>query len=379
MVERFRALPRLAQIGALLGVVAMCGCCAVVGLALVWPGGEGTPTRAAGRVATLRPTFTAVGAGEVGEPSPTQTAVPVTDPVAPTLTGDSEPTATPVPTDMPLPTDTPTPQSRVLYFCGIDRCRDSGEYGQLVFPTGINVWNNPDPDRGGVKRKANHHEQATVIQERRVGELPGGLWFELTDGGWTNDLWLTEVPCTEENLDEFSLLCWGGTFPTVTPAPDTAALPVTIHGVTDYKDSIGALHLVGEIRNQSDQNLHFVEVIATFYDASNQVTGGLAYFLTVPSNQGLQGLIVSMGFFMLIGVIVAHFARIRTWKAGLLFSVLGGVVWYLIILNTGLTGLAAIEAMDVVRLFTYAGFMITGAVIFSIFWTMTSGMEGTGN
>jgi hypothetical protein len=36
-------------------------------------------------------------------------------------------------------------------------------------------------------------------------------------------------------------------------------------------DSIDALHLVGEVRNQSDQNLIFVEIMATFYDASSQV------------------------------------------------------------------------------------------------------------
>ena len=111
------------------------------------------------------------------------------------------------------------------------------------------------------------------------------------------------------------------------------------------------------------------------YDTNNQVTGGLAYFLTVPSNQGLQGLIVSVGFFFLIGVIAAHFAKIKTWKTSLVCSILGGVLWYLVVLGTGLTGLATIETMDVIRLFTYAGFMVAGAVIFSVFWTMTSGMD----
>lgn len=111
------------------------------------------------------------------------------------------------------------------------------------------------------------------------------------------------------------------------------------------------------------------------FNADGQATGGLAYFLTVPSNQGLQGLIVSIGFFFLIGVIFAHFTKIKTWKASLVCSILGGLLWYLIVLGTGITGLATITAMDVTRLFTYAGFMIAGAVTFSIFWTMTSGMD----
>ena len=54
---------------------------------------------------------------------------------------------------------------------------------------------------------ADHGDRAVVIQERRVHDGAGGLWFELEQGGWTNDFWLTEVPCNENNLDEFAQEC----------------------------------------------------------------------------------------------------------------------------------------------------------------------------
>lgn len=106
----------------------------------------------------------------------------------------------------PVPTSQTAPiGERVMYFCGFDRCKGSGSYGELIFETGINVWNNPDPDRGGVHHQANHQDRATVIGEKRVSEGSGGLWYQLEGGGWTNDLWLTEEPCTENNLAEYTL------------------------------------------------------------------------------------------------------------------------------------------------------------------------------
>ena len=94
--------------------------------------------------------------------------------------------------------------SETMYFCGIDRCRDSGDYGKLVFSTGINVWRGPDPSRGGVRHTAKHHDEVMIIDKRRVSSGPGGLWYELKGGGWVNDLWLTTAPCTRDNLAEFS-------------------------------------------------------------------------------------------------------------------------------------------------------------------------------
>jgi polar amino acid transport system substrate-binding protein len=108
MVERLKALPRVVQIGVVLAVLAMCGCCVVVGLALVWPTADVTPTRAAGAVATLRPTFTPTAAA-TPEPSPTQTPLPPTMAPPPTKDTHLQPTETPIPaTDTPVPTPTDT-------------------------------------------------------------------------------------------------------------------------------------------------------------------------------------------------------------------------------------------------------------------------------
>lgn len=100
-------------------------------------------------------------------------------------------------------TDT-TLSGTTMYFCGYDRCRDSGEYRQLIFNTGINVWNGPEPDRGGVHHRASHGDKAIVINEKRIDPGPGGLWYELSGGGWTNDLWLTDEVCTATNLGDHS-------------------------------------------------------------------------------------------------------------------------------------------------------------------------------
>jgi len=99
----------------------------------------------------------------------------------------------------------PAPVGRTMYFCGLDRCRNSGEYGKLVFSTGINVWNNPDPNRGGVHHQASHGQKVTVIKEQLVNSGSGGLWYKLEGGGWTNDLWLTDKLCTKDSLNELSL------------------------------------------------------------------------------------------------------------------------------------------------------------------------------
>lgn len=105
------------------------------------------------------------------------------------------------------------PAGITMYFCGYDRCRDSGEYGQLIYPSGINVWNNPDPDRGGVHHTATSGDKVTVVEEKRVSDGPGGLWYRLQGGGWTNDLWLTDEVCSDGNIASFSYTdCMAGTY-----------------------------------------------------------------------------------------------------------------------------------------------------------------------
>ena len=94
-------------------------------------------------------------------------------------------------------------QEKVMYFCGIDRSRDSDAYGELLFSTGINVWEKAGDNRGSVVRQARHLERVVVIEERRVFDGPGGLHYRLEGGGWTSDLWLTDEKCTATNLAQF--------------------------------------------------------------------------------------------------------------------------------------------------------------------------------
>ena len=42
---------------------------------------------------------------------------------------------------------------------------------------------------------------------------------------------------------------------------------------SSYYDSIGTMHIVGEVMNQSPVTARFVEIIATFYNSNNQVIG----------------------------------------------------------------------------------------------------------
>jgi hypothetical protein len=129
----------------------------------------------------------------------------------------------------------------VLYICGYDRCKDSGEYGTLILETGINVWNNPDPDRGGVHHQLAHQDQLVIVQTQQVHDGPGGLWFELEGGGWINDLWLTQELCTEENLPQHALDgCLGGPTSTSQPTQPPPAPTQEIEGLVRE-----GTHLVG--------------------------------------------------------------------------------------------------------------------------------------
>lgn len=49
--------------------------------------------------------------------------------------------------------------------------------------------------------------------------------------------------------------------------------PVKILSSNDYIDSIGYMHVVGEVENNTPANIQFVKVTGTFYDSNNQVVG----------------------------------------------------------------------------------------------------------
>lgn len=62
--------------------------------------------------------------------------------------------------------------------------------------------------------------------------------------------------------------------PTDTPPPVPAEPEsVLFQGVTDYVASTGSHYVVGEVVNTTGDNLRFVEVLASFYDADGQLVG----------------------------------------------------------------------------------------------------------
>lgn len=94
-----------------------------------------------------------------------------------------------------------TPQT-IRYVCGYSRCTGALDYGQKLFDTGINTWNAPDPNRGGVHHQVSHGDRLIISDVTYVGDR---TWYEIEGGGWLSDLWLTKQPCTQDNLEEYSL------------------------------------------------------------------------------------------------------------------------------------------------------------------------------
>ena len=154
------------------------------------------------------------------------------------------------------------PEGRVMYFCGYDRCRDSGAYGELLYATGINVWNNPEPNRGGVHHRANHHDQVTVVEEKRVAPGPGGLWYRLAQRGWTNDLWLTQGRCTTENLERYSFAdCLAGDY-------SATSTPV---GTKPNAYMRCRLHIKRELANPSSAVFPHISTVTAFQSGDTWV------------------------------------------------------------------------------------------------------------
>ncbi|MBN2102074.1 MAG: preprotein translocase subunit SecY [Candidatus Aenigmarchaeota archaeon] len=118
------------------------------------------------------------------------------------------------------------------------------------------------------------------------------------------------------------------------------------------------------------------EWLGTF-DANGNITGGIVYFLFPPTSQAVAGYMVMIGAFALAGAVLAYFLKKKNlgWKLSLGFGVLGGVAWYALMMSMNLSSFAYIPLMDIARIFTYSIIMIAGAMIFSIFWVQTSGMD----
>ncbi|MEM7815726.1 MAG: preprotein translocase subunit SecY [Candidatus Aenigmatarchaeota archaeon] len=111
------------------------------------------------------------------------------------------------------------------------------------------------------------------------------------------------------------------------------------------------------------------------FDSQGQVTGGILFYLTVPNSQALAGYMIFMGTFALIGVIIAYFSKKKPIPITFTFGILGIFVWYAFATSFGLSGLVNVPLSDLTRMFTYLLFLVTGAIIFSVFWVTTAGMD----
>jgi preprotein translocase subunit SecY len=112
------------------------------------------------------------------------------------------------------------------------------------------------------------------------------------------------------------------------------------------------------------------------FDADGNPIGGLIYFLIPPRTTAIAGIMISIGLFALMGALFVYFTkRSGGLKVVLLSGILGAIAWYLGVTSLGLTALATIGLTDVARLVTYSLFMVGGAIMFSVFWVNTAGMD----
>lgn len=111
------------------------------------------------------------------------------------------------------------------------------------------------------------------------------------------------------------------------------------------------------------------------FDSQGSVSGGLLLFLTPPSSEALSGYMISIGAFALLGILLAYFAKKRPLAITALFAALGGMAWFAFAASTGLSSLMAVPWIDFARMLTYLLFLVAGAVVFSVFWVATAGMD----
>ena len=116
------------------------------------------------------------------------------------------------------------------------------------------------------------------------------------------------------------------------------------------------------------------------FDSQNNPASGLVYLLSPPSigtpaGQSMAVLLITIGIFALIGAALAYLTKKTGWKLVLGFAAIGGIIELSLVYGLGITLFSSIEMIDILRFGTYAAFMIIGAVIFSIFWVATAGMD----
>lgn len=120
-------------------------------------------------------------------------------------------------------------------------------------------------------------------------------------------------------------------------------------------------------------------ILGTF-DSQGAATGGLVYLLSPPgigtaAGMSMSILLITMGVFALLGAVFAYFTKKTGWKLVIGFAIIGGFVEMALVSSLGITAFSSIAMIDIARFGMYALFMTVGAIIFSIFWVTTAGMD----
>ncbi len=109
------------------------------------------------------------------------------------------------------------------------------------------------------------------------------------------------------------------------------------------------------------------------YDQSGQPISGLMYYLIHPSSPSLLLITVLAGIVALGFSLIAY----KYWKKyALRMAVVGGLIGIVLgILATIALNFPLVGSLDILRSIIYMIMMVIGAVIFSVFWVSTSGMD----
>jgi preprotein translocase subunit SecY len=117
-----------------------------------------------------------------------------------------------------------------------------------------------------------------------------------------------------------------------------------------------------------------ITLFGTFNSQGSPNPGGLMYYLSMPSNEvGIMVVTVLGSIFALLFVFLAlRVIKKNAFRMCLLGAVVGILIGYLAVIYFNLP---AITADSLIHLSIYMSAYVTGAMVFSIFWTATSGMD----
>lgn len=117
-----------------------------------------------------------------------------------------------------------------------------------------------------------------------------------------------------------------------------------------------------------------ITLLGTYSEQGTPNPGGLMYYLSAPSSEigiivvTILGSVVALGFVLLTLKVLKK----NAFKMCILGVIVGIILGYFLILNYNLPGITFDSLLHV---FIYVGVYVLGSVIFSIFWTATSGMD----